>query len=84
MAWRLELAGGAGWGSKSHNLYYFGTRAAGMADLHPTLALPFAFGEKLRLTPRLGSATVLDHGLRDCAANSAHGFFGGVSLACTF
>lgn len=84
VAWSLELAGGAGWGSKSHNAYYFGTRQAALADLHPTAALPFTIGAKVRVTPRIGYATVLSDALRGAALNSTHGFFGGVSFAYTF
>ncbi len=82
--WGVELAAGVGWGSKAENLGYFGAPKAGLSDVHPTVALPFEIGPKLRIVPKLGYAAVLCEPLRHSGARAAHGFFGGASVDYTF
>ena len=81
--WSAALGAGAGFGSSAHNAAYYGVAQQSMADLHPMLSLPMAFG-RWTVTPRLAYSLMLDSALRAGPAAKAHGFYGGVSVARTF
>lgn len=84
ITWAAELSAGLGAGTSGYNTGYFGVSRTGLVDVHPGLALPIAFGKRLRITPRVGYAAVVDSALRKSLVARAHGFYYGLSLAYTF
>jgi len=78
--WRVELAAGAGWGSSSYSLSWFGVREPGWIDFHPNVAVPFLFGKHWRLTPHLSYSALARSDLRQTGVPCAHGFVAGLAL----
>jgi hypothetical protein len=53
IASRVEFSAGVGFGSPDFGAAYFGVDAAGVSDLHASVAWPVSFGQRVRLTPRV-------------------------------
>lgn len=81
VGWGAEISAGVGVATSGYNRGYFGTDHPGFVDFHPALALPVDFGARVRVTPRLGYASVLDGALRECATMQPHGFYFGLGIS---
>jgi len=72
-----------GYGTRKHNLFYYGADASGWADATVTLGLPFAIGEHVTVTPAVHHSWILSDGLSDALGEDS-AFWAGVSVAVTF
>ncbi len=72
-----------GYGSGSHNRYYYNSGRAAFTDLQLSLSLPLALGENFSLTPLLGYCGRLDRRLRKSIPH-ADSFIAGITVAASF
>ncbi|MCE5270946.1 hypothetical protein LLH00_06635 [bacterium] len=72
-----------GYGSGSHNRYYYGAGRAAFTDLQLSLSLPLALGENYTLTPLLGYAGLLDRRIRRAMPHD-DSFIAGITFAASF
>lgn len=65
----VDLSASLGYGSHSHNAYYYGIDDAGLADFTVGLAIPIRIGEHTAVTPSLHASWLLDGEIRAASAD---------------
>jgi hypothetical protein len=83
VTWSAEVTAGLGAGSSGYNQRNFGPRGAAMVDFHPAFSAPVKVGSRVRITPRIGYASMVDRALRCSGTAKAHNFFAGLSFSLT-
>jgi len=71
------------YGTRKHNLFYYGSDASGWADATVSLGLPFAIGDHMTVTPAIHHSWILSDGLSDALGEDSV-FWAGVSVAVSF
>jgi len=82
MAMSVDLAAQFAWGSRKHNAFYYGS-GTGWADASVTVALPFAVGNHVTITPYASQVWILDDGMRSALARG-DAFWAGLSVTVGF
>ena len=83
IAMSVDLSGAVGYGSGTHNAFYYGSAASGFTDLLLALGLPVQIGEHWTVTPAVNYSILLDGRIRDAVPNDAN-MWAGLSFTFTF
>ncbi|MFO8014516.1 MAG: hypothetical protein R6X20_14555 [Phycisphaerae bacterium] len=82
VAMSVDLSAQFAWGSRKHNAFYYGS-GSGWADTTVGLALPFAVGENVTVTPCVNYMWILDDGVSG-ALGRDDAFWAGLSVTVGF
>lgn len=79
----VEVGTSFAYGTRKHNLCYYGADTSGWADAMVSLGLPFAIGDHVTVTPAIHHSWILSDGLSDALGEDSV-FWAGVSVAVSF
>jgi hypothetical protein len=79
----VDLSTRFAYGTRKHNLFYYGSDASGWADARVSLGLPFAIGDHVTVTPAIHHLWILSDGLSRALGEDSV-FWAGVSVAVAF
>ena len=82
VAMSVELSAQFAWGSRKHNTFYYGA-GSGWADTVVGVALPFAIGENMTVTPYVNYMWILDDSVTS-ALGRDDAFWAGLSVTVGF
>ena len=82
VAMSVDLSAQFAWGSRKHNTFYYGS-GTGWADTTVGLALPFAVGENVTVTPFVNYMWILDDGISGSLGRD-DAFWAGLSFTVSF
>jgi hypothetical protein len=82
VAMSVDLSAQFAWGSRKHNAFYYGS-GSGWADTTVGVALPFAVGENVTVTPYVNYMWILDDGVTS-ALGRDDAFWAGLSFTVSF
>lgn len=79
----IEIGGTVGWGSSSHNAFYYGVGESGLTDFTASVGFPVDLGKGWTLKPAVNYSTLLNQSIRNAQSPDTNVWFG-LSLTYSF